>query len=260
MEEELGIALVDHDSRAVRLTEFGEFAAGEFKRICRSYEAVARHADEVAKGLSGRLSVGVPYFATKRFAVPLFKLFSERFPSIELESSSGQPDQLHDELLEGRIDIAINMFCGQMAVPDTDLLEVTEAFSEPQVLLCPAAHPLAASGELGPEDFEGQHMLWYESGALSGAFAQAVRSFFEQHGVWVAWDGAVRNADLIEDFVLESGLGIIVPGHAAAYNAGLASVELPWLFRSKLAIYTLSGNRNPSIALFRGIASRLSRI
>lgn len=260
LEDELGVHLLNHDYRGVELTDMGIYALDVFSRIADSYATLKMRASEMAQGLHGELRIGVPYYATRKVVSPVLKEMRESYPSIEVSIVSGQPDLVHDMLLDGEIDAAVNMYCRTMEVPGGESMDVTELTREKQVLLCEPDDSLATCELAMIAQLENHQLMCFESGALSAAFARSVRARFVEKGVEVEWLEPVRNADFLSDAVLETHGGVIVPAHVASFHPELSSVVIEDLFPNRMAVYAAKKNPNPAVALFRSIAVEATRM
>ena len=259
IEDELGVHLLKHDYRGVELTDMGIYALDVFTQITGAYDMLKLRASEVAGGLHGELRFGVPYYATRTIASPILKKFNELYPAINVTITSGQPDLLHELLLEGKIDIALNMYCRTMEVPNGTSFDIVELMRDKQVFLCSKDNSLANIESISIDALEGKTIRCFESGPLSSAFAQAVRSRFEKKGVHVTWQDPVRNADLLSDAVSEDCDGVIVPKHAARFHPDLSAIILEDMFPCRMALYSEKNNPNPAVTLFRAVATNASK-
>ena len=259
IERELGVSLLDHDQRGVDLTEMGQIAFESFSKIVSIYDQLIARASDYARGIDGRLRVGIPYFASRKILAPILKRFARLYPNVDVDVVSGQPDLLHEMLVNGDIDAAINLYCSTMTIPDEDSFSCMELTREKQVLLCGADCPLAQNDTVSSRQLEGQTLTCVASGALLNSFARAVKEWFIEMGIGVVWSDPISNADFISDAVLESRIPVIVPAHVASFNPDLIPVEISDLFPGTMALYTRKSDANPVTPLFKDTAYKVAR-
>ena len=259
LEDELGVHLLNHDYRGVELTEMGRYALDAFQKITDVYGTLKMRAGEMAQGLCGELRIGVPYYATRKIVAPILKRFSEQYPAITVTVTSGQPDLVHDMLLDRYVDAAINLYCRTMEVPNGAELDVTELTREKQVLLRDPDGAANSVASLSIAQLEEERLMCFESGALSSAFMRSVRARFGEKGVGVTWLDPVQNVDLLSDAVLELGAGVVVPAHAASFHPDLSATVLLDMFPCRMAVYAERNIFNPAVALFRSVAANVAK-
>ena len=138
LEVELGVQLLVRSRTGVVVTDAGqvfyEYAQGITKQICDARCAV----QSTAASLVGEVKVAVPQSTSGAVALPLMRAAAHRYPDVRLRVNEELTGNMSDQLLRGRIDIAI--FTKGMA-PDDVLF--TPLVEEDFVLLCSAQDPHA---------------------------------------------------------------------------------------------------------------------
>lgn len=117
LETEVGLPLLDRQSRGVSLTSEGRVLLARAQLIVRELE---RAEEELAhiKGLrEGRLVIAVTPLAGLTILPKAFSLFRGAWPDIKLEFVESTSDQLYDQLRQGQVDFAI----GSANDPSDDL-------------------------------------------------------------------------------------------------------------------------------------------
>ena len=84
LEGEIGTALMERNSRNVRLTAAGAVFLPRARRMLEEVGQAAEAARRAARGEAGTLSVGFVRSATYEFLPRVIRAFSERYPDIEL--------------------------------------------------------------------------------------------------------------------------------------------------------------------------------
>ncbi len=134
LEEALGAVLFERGARQVRLTNFGEVAAGRIRNILRSVDELGDLARASQDRLGGRLRIGViptiaPYLLPRVIAN-----LARMYPELDIHVRETLTPTLIQELAEGRIDTAIVA----LPVSEPSFTEVP-LFSENFVLVRPGA-------------------------------------------------------------------------------------------------------------------------
>lgn len=107
LENELGFELLARNRRSVRLTAAGASFLRDTQRILRDVNDASRSANLVARGETGRLTIGFLGATAAPYLPRLLRDFKRRFPGVEIGLFDGTPRELTNALNEGRIDVAI---------------------------------------------------------------------------------------------------------------------------------------------------------
>ena len=141
LEEELDTPLLRRVGRGIELTEAGLAFWREAQLILDRVPAAKLIAQETARGLAGRLAIGMT--ETASFAPPVtavMKQARERWPQVEFSLIQGRSNELVAALEERRIDVAFM----RSPAPATGTLQWRPFLSEGLVVVLPDAHRLAA--------------------------------------------------------------------------------------------------------------------
>jgi LysR family transcriptional regulator, hydrogen peroxide-inducible genes activator len=140
LEQGLGAPLFERLNRRIELTPLGEAILGRAQALLEDAAALPDYFERARKGVHGPLRVGaiptiLPYFLT-----PLLKGFTERFPDVDLHVREGTTAELLEQVLDGRMDLAV------LSLPVEGAgLVMKELFRDPLYLAVPESHPLARS-------------------------------------------------------------------------------------------------------------------
>lgn len=107
LEEILGAPLVERGNRHIRLTSLGEEFAARARVILRAVEELGDLARASHGPLTGRLRVGVIPTVAPYLLPWLMKVLVEHFPGLDLRPRESVTQKLIEDLLEGRLDMAI---------------------------------------------------------------------------------------------------------------------------------------------------------
>lgn len=146
LEAELGVKLLRRVGRGVELTEAGRAFWREAQAILEQVAAAASIAQQTARGLAGRLTVGLT--ETASFAAPVtavLKEARERWPQVELSLVQERSNDLVPALVARRIDVAFM----RSPAPQVEALQWRPFLTEGLVAVIPDTHPLAAARSIG---------------------------------------------------------------------------------------------------------------
>jgi len=107
LESELGVKLLTRSRTGVAMTEAGkvfyEYAQGITKQILDAQAAVHLSAESV----TGSVVVALPQSTTTMLALPLLRAATLRYPNIAFHLNEELTGNMTDQLLRGRVDIAL---------------------------------------------------------------------------------------------------------------------------------------------------------
>lgn len=140
LEAELRTKLLRRVGRSIELTEAGTAFWQEAQAILEHVRAAALIAQQTARGLAGRLAIGLT--ETASFAAPVTAVLREvreRWPQVEFSLIQGRSNDLVPALVERRIDIAFM----RLPAPELAALQWRPFLTEGVVVVLPDTHPLA---------------------------------------------------------------------------------------------------------------------
>jgi DNA-binding transcriptional LysR family regulator len=214
LEDEIGTPLLERIGHRSALTVAGDVV------FRRALKMLAEHDDLIAElrelqGLKrGTLRLGLPALSSNTFA-PLFAVYRERYPGIDIRLSEHGSGHLEDILRAGEIDIAVSL------LPVSDDFEWQEVRRERLMVLVPAGHPLAGKPSVDLEGLRDHPFLLFDSGfALNRLVLDACRKRGLEPTV------AARSSQV--DFIIElvaTGLGIAFLPQSMAEKRSHSSVR-----------------------------------
>lgn len=150
LEENLGVKLLQRTSRRVELTFAGEALLRDGPSILRQ-----AHRAILAARAAGReqLTVGFGGSAASGLLPEVLRVFSERYPSVEITLRELRLDGAKD-ILDGEVDVAFT----RLEPGEVDV--TVEVLSrEPRVVALPVNHPLAGRDSLAFEDLRDEGFI-----------------------------------------------------------------------------------------------------
>ncbi len=104
LEEELGFALFERNTRKVTLTKAGEYYLNESIRLLRQLQKNNETALKISNGILGSLTIGVSG-SNQSAHMKELKQFYEENPTIDISFCSVNTDKQAEELIEHRYDL-----------------------------------------------------------------------------------------------------------------------------------------------------------
>ncbi|MEM7526007.1 MAG: LysR family transcriptional regulator, partial [Pseudomonadota bacterium] len=141
LEEILGAPLIERGGRRVRLTPFGEEAAGRVADILRSVDELGDLARAASGQIDGRLTIGVIPTVAPYFAPNLIRILTKAYPVLDLRLRETLTQTLIEDLNERRLDVAVVA----LPISEPSLIEAP-LFDERFVL----ARPPSEAGQPAP--------------------------------------------------------------------------------------------------------------
>lgn len=159
LEAELGVTLLDRNTRKVELTSAGEAYLERVRMILAEVDDAAARAQRVAAGLEGRLVLGCVGSATYSLLPRFARAVREALPEVDLAFRGEMlvPDQVA-ALAAGRIDLAL------LRPPVEDpRLQVTRLRRDRLIVALPEGHRLADRRRLRPGDLRDEDLIVHAS-------------------------------------------------------------------------------------------------
>jgi DNA-binding transcriptional LysR family regulator len=218
LETQLGVTLLDRNSRNVQLTDAGEALLAEGRKTLRQAERAIQATRTAAAPL---LKVGFYGSAGSDLLPDVLRAFAKRQPSLAVSVNELLLGSI-DALLDGTVDVAFTRL-----QPGQTQLDVAPIRTEPRVLALAVAHPLASRdsvvfAELASESFITNPMVPDHG-------ARPPRWLAEQHRHGLPARVAAQSAGVPEILTLvAAGLGVcLVPSTVARHHARIDIAYVP---------------------------------
>jgi DNA-binding transcriptional LysR family regulator len=198
LEDELGLPLLDRLGSGIKPTAAGEIVYRRALRLLAERDDLAAELTDL-KGLKrGALRLGLPPIGSSTLFAPLFTIYRQRHPDIEMRLVEHGSDRLQELLDAGDIDFA------GLLLPVSDEFASQLVRREPLVAMLAADHPLSGRPSLRLRDLRDTPFILFEAGfALNRIILDACRNEgFEPNVV-------ARSSQI--DFIAElasAGLGV----------------------------------------------------
>ncbi|MCS4293176.1 DNA-binding transcriptional LysR family regulator [Comamonas sp. BIGb0152] len=227
LEDELGVQLIQRNSRPVRLTEAGRLFYEQSLQVLQRVEQMKSAARQV--GLNQRQSISIAYVASTLYGgLPmLVRMFRKRYPDVDVHLVDMGSIQQIQELRSGRIDLGF----GRIRTNDTSVAR-TVLREEKLVLAIAPGTPLAAdTGRIRLPELAGQRLIVYPKDP---------RPSFADHVLGLLHDQGIQPAEVHEVRELQAGLGLV------AAEMGVCIVPSAARLRSDLVYRLIDDERATS--------------
>lgn len=154
LEDEMGVVLFDRKSHPLVPTTTGELFIQKARYILREVEALQNMVKTEQQQLSGEYRLAIIPTLAPYLLSPFLQAFAKKHSETRLQLEESQSAEIIQQLLDGRLDVAIV----STPLQEPELREIP-LFYEPFLLFAHAAHVLLKKGHLVPEDLETEH-LW----------------------------------------------------------------------------------------------------
>jgi len=203
LEEELEVQLLIRDSKHVELTQAGEAFLEEARQILEQVARASNVAKSVARGMRGRLEIGMTGSQIYREVPAIIQQFHAQMPDVNVVLNEMSSAEQIDQLLRGQIHAG---FVNAAAVPPQ--LEFLP-MAEDEFLLClPEDHPKARCESVELKQLEHELFVMF-SRVVAPANYDNVIAIFSRAGIHPRVAHAARQWLTIIAMVA-NGLGISV--------------------------------------------------
>ncbi|MBE9604855.1 LysR family transcriptional regulator [Acetobacteraceae bacterium H6797] len=153
LEQELGTALLERTTRSVSLTRAGATLLPDAERLLRELSLCLDRARPAAGAQRGVVGLAcLPTLAHTLLPPILAEFCAGEGPGIRLFDASAT--EIEEALRAGRVDLAVTL----LRVPAADLV-AEPLLTEPVLLVCPEAHPLAGRESVAWAELQGQPLI-----------------------------------------------------------------------------------------------------
>ena len=251
LEEELGGALFRRERANTHLSELGRTLKPYLEQIYRRAEDAKREAQEFLRLQKTPLRLGLMCTIAPTYLLGLVAALRTRHPGIELQIVDAAASQLQEQLIAGRIDVAI------YALPSLDAderLHHLALYREPFHIVLEPAHRLAAQAAVRVKDLDGERYLW----RVNCEMGPAADTVFDSQGV----AGPTVYQSERDDWILAmaaAGLGYAFMPALSVEHPGVIARPLiePEIWR-EVALVTVRGRpHSPAVGALVQEAMRL---
>jgi DNA-binding transcriptional LysR family regulator len=179
LEEELGVSLLQRNSRFVRLTEAGKAFATEARAVLQHAEAAAQTARAFAKSNHGHLNLGYAPSLTVEVLPQALRSFEKECPRVRVTLQDLSILEMTNGLREGRLDAALTV---DPSGKELQGLAFETLRSYPVCVALGATHRLVRAKRISLAELKDERVMVYSREEypeyhewLNGLFGHAIR-------------------------------------------------------------------------------------
>jgi DNA-binding transcriptional LysR family regulator len=179
LEEELGVPLLERNSRFVRLTEAGKAFATEARTVLQQAEAAAQTARAFAKSNYGHLNLGYAPSLTVEVLPQALRSFQKECPRVRVTMQDLSIREMTNALREGRLDAALTVELSGKQMPG---LAFEKLRSYPVRVALGATHRLVRARRIDLAELKDERLMVYSREEypeyhqwLNGLFGRAIQ-------------------------------------------------------------------------------------
>jgi len=223
LEENIGVRLLDRNSRPISLTPAGKVFLKEAREILGRMDAALQHTREASTGLEGELRLGYTKGYEHSDLPKHLRRFHHEYPNVLISCYRHDTDKLAAGLLSGDYDIIFTWDSTNIHQEETLSLRLFERV--PLRVALYANHPLARKKQLSRKDLKQENILFMSPSGTGDSFGDAhyIR-LYQQAGYQP--NILLRSSDMESILMMvaaEEGISI-VPEYTHAWNIGTENV------------------------------------
>ena len=190
LEDEIGVPLLDRVGHSSRPTAAGDIVYQRALRMLAERDDLIAELEELRGLKRGTLRLGLPPVGSSTLFAPLFAVYRNRYPGIDIRLVEHGSDRLEELVASGEIELAASL------LPVREEFEWQDVRREPLSVLVSTSHPLAGRRSLDLPALRDLPFILFETGfALNRIILDACRS----HG----FEPAVIARSSQIDFIVE---------------------------------------------------------
>ena len=259
LEKNLGFSLFGRSGRGISLTEAGVFFHKEAEGILTSLHNACLKSQEIARGESGHIRVGVTEGASfDPTLASVFIKFRVAWPSVHLTFTQKQTLELASDLRNGLIDVAF-----MCPLPDPTGITVSRLYNDSMLLALPSSHPLATRTSVHVRELKDEPFILISHGETEQSLESTFKAACLKEGF------TPRILQTTPDFMLAlnlvaSRLGLsFVPKYMKGIHLGAISylqIDTSVSIAMKTVIGFVGARPLPAVANLSEIALRTFKI
>ncbi len=202
LEENLGVALIDRSHRPWQLTDAGKIFYEGCHEIIDRYDELERKVKHLHEDVSAEVNVGCIYSVGLRHMSDYVKRFNRFYPKTKIHLEYLHPDQVYQNVREGRDDLGIVSF--PQGGRD---LSVIDWKVEEMVVACHPDHLLARLHKIKPSQMMDEKFVGFDKNLV---IRKEVDRFLKRYDVKVDVVLEFDNIEAIKRAVeINSGISIL---------------------------------------------------
>ncbi|MEO1448086.1 MAG: LysR family transcriptional regulator [Bacteroidota bacterium] len=246
LEEELGYALLERNTKRVELTPAGAFLQREWKQWLEELDRTREHARLLHNGLEGEIKIGFVGSAMQNIIPDILLLMKQAHPGIRFSLEEMSNAKQVQELGAKRLDVGF-VRLKRVEAPLLIRPVLEDTFS----LVLPADHPLQADTFQDMTSLNGEGFILFDA-TYSPDYYDQVFSICEDAGFSPHLTHKSVHASTIFRLVANGfGVSIVPTALQAGFDLGVKFIELKHIPQRAILYMSWSPeNGNPCMSLF----------
>lgn len=246
VEEEFGVQLLSRTKHCVKLTTIGEIIFEDVKKIVEQYDEILVKTSNLTAGFSGKIKIGMLYYAIDEYVTPVTKLFKERFPDVKLSYTSCQPHELIAYLRNDEVDVGFITHINHL---EAETIRYYDLCREKLVAMVSVSHPYASRKRIAISELQNDTFVF---GERHVDFNNYIQNILTTSGILPERFIYTDQVDSIPFSLQETNGVAIVPEHMKNMKREdivLINIEDEKYFIDMALAYKITNN-NPVIQVF----------
>jgi DNA-binding transcriptional LysR family regulator len=214
LEEELDCQLLQRSGRRVHATECGRLLAELTVRVRQEISEAQRRIADLTDLRSGTVRVGTSSSILVSFLPAVLQRFSKQFPGVRVQLLTGIADDLLEDVLEGKLDLAIVFNPSDLPRP-LPRLECEVLYREEFDWAVAKSHPLAKRNRVDLAELATYPLITLPP---RSHLRRACDRFFAAKGMTATVITELENEEAIEKLI-EIGMGVALRSTRRPSNA-----------------------------------------
>ena len=223
LEENIGVKLLDRNSRPISLTPAGKVFLKEAREILGRMDAALLHTREASTGLEGELRLGYTKGYEHSDLPKHLRRFHHDYPNVLISCYRHDTDKLAAGILSGEYDIIFTWDSTNIHQEEALSLHLFERV--PLRVALYANHPLARKKQLSRKDLRQENILFMSPSGTGNSFGDDFYiKLYQQAGYQP--NILLRSSDMESILMMvaaEEGISI-VPQYSHSWNIGTENV------------------------------------
>ena len=177
LEHRLEVALFSREGQRLQLTDAGKHLTDALPAVLQGLDATLARTQRIAEGHTLALTIGYSSAAMSSFLPEVIRALRVAIPELDPEFEERTSDQLVEEVIRGRLDIAFILHR-----PDNPLLRTVPIREEPIGLILPDNHALARRRKVPLAALAGETLILFPRHTNPGMYDEIIAAC-HAHGV-----------------------------------------------------------------------------
>lgn len=251
LEQELGVALFERQSRRVALTRAGASFVAHARAILDSIQQGRQAMAALSDASDGSLTLGCIEPLAATLLPPAFAAFQRQHPAVRVSVTVSGTEELFGLVERGDLELGLFGLAPERMRPHP-LLALHELYHDRLALLVAPGHPLATADSISFSQITGERLA-----LLNARFAmrRILERIFAQHNLQLSPAIEIDNVATLKLIVQRGGVSTVLPRSLLApedEQAGMAALairDVTEVFTFAM-VYRLVGTLSPAAQAF----------